>query len=180
MLTITIIRLCKSRLPVLVFCLVGCGLTQSVSDSVSSTTKSLFFKQIKTLHLDITARAVLNTDSQEADPSPEAVMVRVYQLKDRSNFDKASYEQLVHEGETLLAADLLASNSLVVTPGSAKPLDVPMNKDANYVAVAGLFRTPDIEQNSWRLVLKRDELDADKPSTIELSTHTLKLLPEEK
>ncbi|MRS16341.1 type VI secretion system lipoprotein TssJ [Enterobacteriaceae bacterium RIT691] len=180
MLNITSTCRFKYLLPALVLTLAGCGLTQSVSDSISSATKSLLFKQIKTLHLDIAARSVLNTDSQEADPSPEAVMVRVYQLKDRGSFDKASYEQLVHEGDTQLATDLLASHSLVITPGSAKPLDVPMNKEANYVAIVGLFRAPDIEQNSWRLVLKRDELDADKPRTIELSTHTLKLLPEEK
>ncbi|ASV56024.1 putative lipoprotein [Lelliottia jeotgali] len=180
MFTITTSRRCKYLLPALAFCLAGCGLTQSVSDSVSSTTKSLFFKQIKTLHLDIVARAVLNTDSQETEPSPEAVMLRVYQLKDRSSFDKASYEQLVLEGDTQLGTDLLASNSLVVTPGSAKPLDVPMNKDANYVAIAALFRAPDTELNSWRLVLRRDELDADKPRIIELSTRTLRLLPEEK
>lgn len=179
---LTIISTCRYKylLPALALCLVGCGLTQSVSDSISSTTKALFYKQIKTLHLDIVARAVLNTDSREGDPSPEAVMVRVYQLKDRTIFDKTSYEQLVHEGDTQLSTDLLASDSLVVTPGSARPLDVPMNKEANYVAVVGLYRAPDIEQNSWRLVLKRDELDADKPRTIELSTHTPKLLSEEK
>lgn len=180
MLTITSTCRCKYLLPILMLTLAGCGLTQSVSDSLSSTTKSLFFKQIKILHLDITARAVLNTDSREGDSSPEAVMVRVYQLRDRTTFDKIGYEQLVHEGDTQLATDLLASDSLVITPGNARPLDVPMNKETNYVAIVGLFRAPDIEQNSWRLVLKRDELDADKPRTIELGTHTLRLLSEEK
>lgn len=31
--------------------LAGCGLTQSVADGTVSVTKSIFYKQIKTLHL---------------------------------------------------------------------------------------------------------------------------------
>ncbi|EMX8105366.1 type VI secretion system lipoprotein TssJ, partial [Escherichia coli] len=31
----------------------GCGLTQRVADGTVSATKSLFYRQIKTLHLDI-------------------------------------------------------------------------------------------------------------------------------
>ncbi|MXG37261.1 type VI secretion system lipoprotein TssJ, partial [Escherichia coli] len=36
--------------------LVGCGLTQKVTDGTVAVTKSIFYKQVKTLHLDIRAR----------------------------------------------------------------------------------------------------------------------------
>ena len=42
--------------------LTGCGLTQKISDSTSSAVKSVFYKQVNVLHLDVTARAELNTD----------------------------------------------------------------------------------------------------------------------
>ena len=34
--------------------LTGCGLTQTVTDGTVSITKSIFYKKIKTLHLDFT------------------------------------------------------------------------------------------------------------------------------
>ncbi|PLO63192.1 type VI secretion system lipoprotein TssJ, partial [Klebsiella michiganensis] len=45
--------------------LTGCGLTQKISDSTSSAVKSVFYKQVNVLHLDVTARAELNTDERE-------------------------------------------------------------------------------------------------------------------
>ena len=70
----------------LAFMLTGCGLTQRVSDSTTSVAKAIFYKQVKTLHLDLTARAALNPDE---DGMPLATDVWVYQLKDRQAFEKA-------------------------------------------------------------------------------------------
>ena len=36
---------------------------------------------------------------------------------------------------------------------------------------------PDQENNTWRLVISRDELDPDKPRIIEASNNQLTLLP---
>lgn len=38
----------------------GCGLTQKVSEGTVSLTKSIFYKEIKTLHLDLSAREAAN------------------------------------------------------------------------------------------------------------------------
>ena len=43
---------------------------------------------------------------------------------------------------------------------------MPMDEDAQFVAVVGLFNRPDQKDNRWRLVLTRDDLDTDKPRTI--------------
>lgn len=37
--------------------LAGCGLTQKVTDGTVAVTKSIFYKQVKTLHLDILVHA---------------------------------------------------------------------------------------------------------------------------
>jgi len=145
------------------FSLTGCGLTQGVADSTKSAFNAVFYKKIKMLHLDFTAREALNTDSRESNSLSEAVVVRVYQLKDRKIFDKTVYQQLLQDGDTLLKADLLATRDVVVKPGGDVSLNMPMEADAQFVAVAGLFRNPDMVNNTWKQVLRREDLDPDRP-----------------
>lgn len=164
-------------LSALVLLLSGCGLTQAVTDGTVSATKSIFYKQIKTLHLDFIAREALNTDATEANSSSQPVLVRVYQLRDDKNFQKTVYQQLAEDGDDALKDDLLASRNVVVKPGTAASLDMPMEKDAKFVAVVGLFRNPDMAKGQWRLVLSREELDPDKARVIELGNNSLALQP---
>ncbi|WP_434088364.1 type VI secretion system lipoprotein TssJ [Atlantibacter hermannii] len=78
----------------------------------------------------------------------EPVIVRVYQLKDRKTFDKTVYQQLLQEGDAILKEDLLASRDVVLKPGSDISLDMPMESDAQFVAIAALFRHPDTVTDS--------------------------------
>jgi type VI secretion system protein VasD len=112
-------------------------------------------KKIKVLHLDFTAREALNTDSRESNSLSEPVVVRVYQLKDRKTFDKTVYQQLLQDDSTILKDDLLASRDVVVKPGGDANLDMPMEEKAQFVAVVGLFRHPDMDNNTWKQVIKR-------------------------
>ena len=109
--------LTKIVLCLLALNLAGCGLTQSITDGTKSALTSVFYKKIKTLHLDFTAREALNTDARENNSLSEPVVVRIYQLKDRKTFDKTVYQQLLKDGDTLLKADLLAARDVVIKPG---------------------------------------------------------------
>ncbi|TCW00149.1 type VI secretion system lipoprotein TssJ [Biostraticola tofi] len=167
----------KTAAPLLLVSLLsGCGLTQSVSDGTVSMTKSLFYKTIKTLHLDFTTRSTVNTDDSNA---PLATLVRVYQLKDRAAFDKADYQTLLTHAAEVLQHDLVAQRDVTVMPGGSASLDMPLEADASYVAVVGLFRSPDIQGNSWRVVIEREDLDPDKARTLQLESTGLKLLAED-
>lgn len=117
-----------------------------------------FYKKINTLHLDFTAREALNTDARENHSLSEPVVVRIYQLKDRQTFDRLVYQQLLEEGDILLAADLLASRDVVIGPGGDASLNMPLEAEATFVAVVGLFRHPDTQRNTWKQVLAREEL----------------------
>ncbi|MDF7628790.1 type VI secretion system lipoprotein TssJ [Pantoea sp. Al-1710] len=150
----------------------GCGLTQSVSEGTASMTRSIFYKKITTLHLDFTTRSGVNSDEGDV---PLATLLRVYQLKDRQAFDKADYQTLLTQADSTLKGDLLAQRDVTVMPGGSVSLDVPMDKEAKYVAVVGLFRSPDLQKNSWRLVLDRDDLDADDARVIVLGNGDLAL-----
>ncbi|MFP1867440.1 type VI secretion system lipoprotein TssJ [Lonsdalea quercina] len=164
-------------LPLLAFSLAGCGVTQGITDGTKSAFNAVFYEKIKVLHLDFTAREALNTDSRESNSLSESVVVRVYQLKGRKTFDKAVYQQLLKDGETILKADLLASRDVVVKPGGDVSLDMPMEAGAQFVAVVGLFRHPDMVNNTWKYVIQREDLDPDKPRILEAGNNHLTLQP---
>lgn len=152
--------------------LTGCGLTQSVSDGTVAVTKSIFYKQIKTVHLDIRAREAVNSNAGGAALS---TVVRVYQLKDRKTFDSTDYPSLFKADSQAIKADLVAEKDIRLQPGGAVTVDMPMDEKAQYVAVAGMFMSPDQTNNTWRVVLSRDDLDPDKARVIEAGNNRLTL-----
>lgn len=154
--------------------LAACGLTQTVTDGTVNVTKSIFYKKIKVLHLDFEPRTAVNADEAQ---TPLATMVQVWQLKDRQKVDAADYQKLLRDADTLLKEDIVASKSLLVMPKGSVTLNMPMDEEAKYVAVVGLFNRPDMKNNTWRLVLTRDDLNPDKPRTIELGNGFLTLVP---
>lgn len=155
----------------------GCGLTQKVVDGTASTARAVFYKQVKTLHLDFTGRSAMNTDSIEMSGLSVPVLVRVYQLRDHQALDKATYDDLVSHGERVLGGDLLNEKAVVVKPGAAAQLSTPLHRQAQYIVVIALFRNPDMEENTWRLTLQRDDLDPDQSRVVELGDNRLKLRP---
>lgn len=155
-----------------VFTLTGCGLTQKISDGTTSVAKAIFYKQVKTLHLDLVARTALNPDE---DGMPLATDLWVYQLKDRQAFDKADYAALQSGASTLLSADLLEEKDVWVRPDSTISLNMPLDEKAQYVALVAQFRSPDARKNDWRLVLTRDDFDPDKARTVSLEGNSLML-----
>lgn len=150
--------------------LAGCGLSQKVTDGTVAVTKSIFYKQIKALHLDIRAREAVNSNAGGVALS---TVVRIYQLKDRKTFDSTDYPSLFKEDSQVIKADLLVEKDILLQPGGAVTVDMPMEENAQYVAVAGMFMSPDQENNTWRVVMSRDDLDPDKARVIEAGNNQL-------
>lgn len=163
---------------VITLILAGCGLTQKVTDSTVAVTKSIFYKQVKNLHLDIRARESVNSNAGGVALS---TVVRIYQLKDRKTFDTTDYPSLFKTDSQAIRADLVAEKDIRLQPGGAVMVDMPMDENAQYVAVAGMFMSPDQVNNTWRVVLSRDDLDPDKARVIEAGNNrlTLKALKDE-
>lgn len=168
----------KNRLSLLTLVMIstlsGCGLTQKVSDGTVAVTKSIFYKQVKTLHLDIRARGAVNNN---AGGMALSTVVRVYQLKDRKAFDTTDYPSLFAADSKVLKADLVAEKDVRLQPGGAVIVDMPMEESTQYVAVAGMFISPDQVNNTWRVVLSREDLDPDKARIIEAGDNRLALKP---
>ncbi|EIT7318223.1 type VI secretion system lipoprotein TssJ [Enterobacter hormaechei] len=91
--------------------------------------------------------------------------------------DSPDYQQLLNDGETILKTDLMATRDVVVKPGGDTNLDMPMEEETQFVAVVGLFRHPDLVNNTWKQVLKREDLDPDKPRILEAGNNHLTLQP---
>ncbi|KWA30838.1 type VI secretion protein [Burkholderia territorii] len=142
----------------------ACGAWQAVSDASSSTYHAVFFKQVKVLNIDLSAREALNPDDAGR---PTSVAVRVYQLKDRKMFDGASYEDLLKNDRTVLAQDLQTSMASVMNPGASASLTQPMQADTKYVAIVAFYRNPG-NGDGWKYVIEKKKLDADKPLKLEL------------
>lgn len=170
----TSVSLRKCVLFTLCSLLAGCGLTQTVTDGTVSMTKSIFYKKIKVLHLDFEPRSAANADEAQ---TPLATMVRVYQLKDRQKVDAADYQKLLRDADSVLKEDIVAGKSLLVMPGGSVMLNMPMEEEAKFVAVIGLFNRPDMKNNAWKRVLSLEDLDPDRPRTLELGNGFLTLVP---
>jgi len=147
-----------------VFLLSACGAWQAVSDASSNAYRTAFFKQVKVLDVDLSARDALNPDDAGRATS---VAVRVYQLKDRRMLDGASYEDLLKNDRTVLAQDLQESMSSVLNPGASASLSQPMQADTKYVAIVAFYRNPG-NGDGWKYVIEKKKLDADKPLRLEL------------
>ncbi|WP_233834751.1 type VI secretion system lipoprotein TssJ [Paraburkholderia sp. ZP32-5] len=147
----------------------ACGAWQTVSDTSSNAYHAVFFKQIKVLDVDLSARDALNPDDAGRATS---VAVRVYQLKDRKMFDGASYEDLLKNDRTVLAQDLQASMASVLNPGASASLSQPMQAETKYVAVVAFYRNPG-NGDGWKYVIEKKKLDADKPLRISLMDQLL-------
>ncbi|MEM5326208.1 type VI secretion system lipoprotein TssJ [Paraburkholderia sp. JHI2823] len=147
-----------------VLLLPACGAWQTVSDASSSAYHAVFFKQVKVLNVDLSARDALNADDSGR---PTSVAVRVYQLRDRKLFDKASYDDLLKNDRTVLTQDLQDSMAAVLNPGASASLSQPMQADTKYVAVVALYRNPG-SGDGWKYVIEKKKLDADKPLKLEL------------
>ncbi|KDB10160.1 type VI secretion lipoprotein, VC_A0113 family [Burkholderia sp. lig30] len=147
-----------------VFLLSACGAWQTVSDASSNAYRTVFFKQVKVLKVDLSARDALNPDDAGRATS---VAVRVYQLKDRKMLDGASYEDLLKNDRTVLAQDLQEGMSSVLNPGASASLSQPMRADTKYVAIVAFYRNPG-SGDGWKYVIEKKKLDADKPLRLEL------------
>ncbi|MBA0037507.1 type VI secretion system lipoprotein TssJ [Pantoea sp. BIGb0393] len=150
----------------------SCGAWQKTKQGTASVAKAVFYRQVDRLHLTFNARAAINQDdAHHAMP----LRLGIFQLSERQIFDNTEYHDLLTQPDIVLKESLVAQRQLSVMPGQSITLAMPMEQQAQFVAIVGLFRQPDRERGTWKRVLSRDDLDADTPRTIEVRDNTLNL-----
>lgn len=79
-----------------------------------------------------------------------AVVIKIYQLKNAEKFSHASFESLVRNPDETLGDDLIAGAKFekLLTPDETFSLNkYEINKDAAYIGIVGDFHTP--SQDGW-------------------------------
>ena len=119
------------------------------------------------LHLHAAAR--LNVDGRG---QPLALLVRVYKLRQRGAFEQAPYAAFLSpEAErAAFGPDLLEASEVTLVPGQHLDLDQVLAREAGYLGVVALFRTP--ASRAWRVAFAA--ADAEKAG-ITLGLHACAL-----
>jgi type VI secretion system protein VasD len=141
----------------------ACGAWQYIKDTGKELGSALFHTRLKTMKLDLSARAALNPDDKGQSLS---VVVRIYQLQDGKTFHAASYEQLLADDKAILGDALVARKDVVLAPSASISLTEALDERAGQVGVIALFRTTD-KASTWRISLPRSALDNDTPARLE-------------
>lgn len=141
----------------------ACGAWQYVKDTGKELGSALFHTRLKTMKLDISARAALNPDDKGQSLS---VVVRIYQLRDGKAFHAASYEQLLTDDKAILGDELITRKDVVLAPSASISLTEAFDEHAGQIGVVALFRITD-KASTWRISLPRSVLDNDTPARLE-------------
>lgn len=107
-----------------------------------------------------------------ASSQPLAVVIRLYKLKQRNGFEQASYENFLipqREKETF-GADLVELREITLLPGQRYEVVENVTREANYLGVVALFRSP--APARWKAVFATG--DAEK-SGITVGVHACAL-----
>jgi type VI secretion system protein VasD len=95
----------------------------------------------------LVAATTVNPDSRKR-PSP--VVVRVYELKARTQFDAADFISLFERDKDVLGSELVMRDEFVLRPGDTRPLARQPQPETKYLAVLVGFR--DMEKSRSRAV----------------------------
>jgi len=109
----------------------------------------------RTLKLRIAASESLNVDDEGKSLS---LLVRVYKLRSPSAFLNAPQETFGNAAKEkeLLADELIESRELVLLPGQQQNINERWAREASYVGVVALYRTPAAQL--WRHAFELEQL----------------------
>ena len=86
----------------------------------------------------------------ESQPSP--VLLRIYELKQLTAFDQATFFQLLDNDTAVLGADMVAKREIEIKPGERQGFDRNTPVDTHYIGVVAGFR--EMDSATWRAHLE--------------------------
>lgn len=95
------------------------------------------------------------TASADVNPSmgrrPSPLLVRVYELKASTAFNKADFISLYQRDQAELGAEMVAREETILDPGDSRPINKVAAPETRFVGVFAAYR--DIDHAQWRSVL---------------------------
>ena len=88
-----------------------------------------------------------------------AIVVKIYQLKNADKFRNATFESLIFKPEEILGDDLIPSKyEKALIPGESFQIEeYEINTDAVYLGIVGDFHSP--AKDSWFQVVTANDID---------------------
>lgn len=102
---------------------------------------------VSQIKLSVAAGTDVNPDARSR-PSP--ITVRVYALKSAAAFEAADFFSLFEKDASVLGADVVSREELLMRPGDSKPLEMKLPPEAKVLAVFAAYR--DLDRARWRAV----------------------------
>jgi type VI secretion system protein VasD len=95
----------------------------------------------------ISAAADLNPSATQR-PSP--LVLRIYELRSDTAFNKADFITLYQSEQAAIGADLVLKDEFVLTPGESRPYQRTLSIETRWLAVFGAYRN--VERAVWRAI----------------------------
>lgn len=122
------------------------GLQTADGDKAAAVTPDMLKALNPTrMPLRIHASGSLNSDG---GTRPLSLVVKIYKLKAYEDFLRLPYAAFTQDG--LKSEDVISTRELVLLPGQRYEVEESLPKDAAYLAVVALFKSPDASR--WRFV----------------------------
>jgi type VI secretion system protein VasD len=102
--------------------------------------------------------------SAQVNPSaskrPSPLLVRIYELKSAAGFNAADFMSLYQRDQAELAADMLAKEEFVLSPGETKTFAKTLAADTRFLGIVAAYR--DLEHAKWRTLVAVEPGQAQK------------------
>jgi type VI secretion system protein VasD len=99
------------------------------------------------ISINVSTATDVNPDST-GRPSP--IVTRIYELGGTDRFSKADIFQLLDHDKDGLGSEMLDSQEMVLQPGEARTVKLPVKDGAKYLGVTAAYR--DVDHADWRTV----------------------------
>lgn len=116
----------------------------------------------------ISASSDMNPDIQGKASS---VIVRVYQLSNKINFENATYNELFESEHNALGTEYITLNEYLVDPDSKREIDLKISENTKYIGVVVGYRSTDMV--TWRTFMKVPEGSFWNSSGLEIKVEKL-------
>jgi len=116
----------------------------------------------------ISASSDINPD---IEGRPSSVIVRVYQLANKINFENANYDALFESDHNALGTEFITLNEYFVDPNSQNDVDLKISENTKFIGVVVGYRSVDMV--TWRTVMPVPEKSFWRDSGLEIKVEKL-------
>jgi len=117
---------------------------------------------------NITASSDINPDIQGR---PSSVVVRIFQLTNKLNFENASYDELLGSEYNALGTEFINLDEYLIDPDTKTEIELKISENTTFIGVAVGYRSVDMV--TWRTVMSVPEQSFWRDSGLEIKVERL-------